>query len=79
MDRIKQETLKDVQFQRLTMRILKCDWEKHRKDPDVVKAVNELQFTNEFVCESDVIWYGLPNRTELYCRLKASKELTLFL
>ena len=35
VDQIKEETCKDPQLQKLSVRILTGDWEQHKKDPDI--------------------------------------------
>ncbi|KAL9982490.1 hypothetical protein ACROYT_G004539 [Oculina patagonica] len=35
IDQIKEETRKDIQLQKLSVRILTGDWEQHKKDPDI--------------------------------------------
>ena len=52
VDHIKEETLKDTQLQKLSIRILTGDWEQHKKDPDIApfySVQNELYVVNDLI------------------------------
>ena len=53
IDKIRDETRQDNQMQNVSERIRKGDWEKHRKDPDIVPFYG---IRHELYCVDDLIF-----------------------